>query len=235
MNSKLYSIHVSLKRKQIIFLKHCREVDKNEILLYIYRCSYPNIENRELNDIQKILVLKSLRPDRILNAIQLYITKYLGGQFVEQITTELTLIYKESSPTVPLVFILSSGTDPAYDLYKFADKLRMGKKLYTISLGQGQGPRAELMVQQSVELGNWVFFQNCHLAPSWMTKLETIINNFPDTIHRDFRLWLTSMPTVNFPVSILENSSKITIEPPRGIRVSNNIIVIYSNFTYIKL
>ncbi|KAK0159284.1 hypothetical protein PV328_010180 [Microctonus aethiopoides] len=183
-------------------------------------CSYPNIENKKLDDIQKILVLKALRPDRILNAIQLYVTKYLGGQFVEQITTELTLIYKESSPTVPLVFILSSGTDPASDLYKFADKLQMGKKLYTISLGQGQGPRAELMVQQSVELGNWVFFQNCHLAPSWMTKLETIINNFPDTIHRDFRLWLTSMPTVNFPISILENSNKITIEPPRGVRAN---------------
>jgi hypothetical protein len=32
----------------------------------------------------------------------------------------------------------SAGTDPAADLYKFADKLRFSKKLNAISLGQGQ-------------------------------------------------------------------------------------------------
>ena len=91
--------------------------------------------------------------------MQIYLSKYLGERFVEPQTVELKAIYEESSPTIPLVFVLSTGTDPAAELYKFAEKLRMGKKLHTISLGQGQGPRAELMLQHSTEAGNWVFFQ----------------------------------------------------------------------------
>ena len=47
-------------------------------------------------------------------------------------------MFKDSSPTTPLIFVLSTGTDPAADLYKFAEEMRFSKKLSAISLGQGQ-------------------------------------------------------------------------------------------------
>ena len=147
------------------------------ILFYsFYRSSIPDAWNNRLDDFQKLLVLKCIRPDKVTNAMQMYLSEHLGQQFVEPQTTELTAIYQESSPTIPLVFVLSTGTDPAAELYKFAEKLRMGKKLQTISLGQGQGPRAELMLQQSTEIGNWVFFQvirsryNQLLLPNYTIK-----------------------------------------------------------------
>lgn len=37
--------------------------------------------------------------------------------------------------------------------------MRMSKRLGVISLGQGQGPRAEGMLLQAIEDGSWVFFQ----------------------------------------------------------------------------
>lgn len=62
--------------------------------------------------------------------------------------------------------------------------------------------------------------QNCHLAPSWMPKLEFLVETLlSENIHRNFRLWLTSASSIDFPISILQNSSKITIESPRGIKV----------------
>ncbi|CAB0035010.1 unnamed protein product, partial [Trichogramma brassicae] len=180
----------------------------------------PDKWDQKLDDFQKMLVLKCLRPDKVTISMQHYIIAHLGGRFVDLQSSGLEAIYKESSPTTPLIFVLSSGTDPAAELAKFADKLKMSRKLYSMSLGQGQGPRAELMLKQSIEVGNWLFFQNCHLAPSWLPRLELLVENLPDSTHRDFRLWLTSMPSPAFPVSILQNGSKMTIEPPRGVKAN---------------
>ena len=122
---------------------------------------------------------------------------------------------------MPLIYVLSTGTDPASQLYKFAEAKKFAKKLSVISLGQGQGPLAEKMMMEAMDRGHWVFFQNCHLSPSWMPSLERLIENIsPEFVHRDFRIWLTSMPSIAFPVSVLQNGSKMTMEPPKGIKAN---------------
>ena len=103
-----------------------------------HREDLPGKWNTDLDSFQKLIVLKCLRPDKVTNAMQDYVSANLGQRFIEPQTADLHLVFKDSSPTTPLIFVLSTGTDPAADLYKFADEMRFSKKLSAISLGQGQ-------------------------------------------------------------------------------------------------
>ena len=45
------------------------------------------------------------------------------------------------------MFVLSPGADPMADLMKVAEELRFAKRFEKVSLGQGQGPKAEKCLQ----------------------------------------------------------------------------------------
>ena len=89
-----------------------------------------------------MIVLKSIRLDKITLAVQNFIIEQLGQQFVEPPVFNLAKSYKDSSITTPLIFVLSAGSDPVADFERFAVEMNMTKKVEKISLGRGQGPKA---------------------------------------------------------------------------------------------
>jgi len=45
----------------------------------------------------------------------MYVTEHLGGQFIVPPTFNLAKSFKDSSVTTPMIFVLSTGSDPVSD------------------------------------------------------------------------------------------------------------------------
>lgn len=178
---------------------------------------------------QQLLMLRSIRPDAVVPAIQSFVAYEMGKRFIEVPQFDLEACYNDSKCHTPLLFVLTPGADPMSALYKLAEeKGFIGKKLHAISLGQGQGDIAYQAISEAQDKGTWVCLQNCHLCISWMPTLERLCEELsPDRIQADFRLWLTSEPSKHFPAYILQNGLKMTLEPPKGVRA--NLIGSYSS------
>jgi dynein heavy chain len=177
----------------------------------------------KLDQFQKVILIRSIRLDKMVNMIILYVTEVMGKRFVEPPVPNLSTVYKDSRSDIPIIFVLSAGSDPKSDFDALAAEMQIKTKL-SISLGQGQGKKAEKMIEEVMKttgMGGWVLLQNCHLAATWMPKLESICESFGEhNTHPDFRLWMTSMPTPVFPISVLQNSVKMTLEPPTGLKAN---------------
>jgi len=103
---------------------------------------------------------------------------------------------------------------------KLSDEL--GVRLKATSMGQGQGAKAEKDLQVAVQRGQWILLMNCHLLWRWLHgKLEGFLEKIEEmNPSKDFRLWITTEPTENFPLSILQMSLKVVTEPPNGLKLN---------------
>jgi hypothetical protein len=62
--------------------------------------------------LQRLCMLRALRPDRMTYAILAFIEEKLGPRYVEGRTVEFAKSFEETSPTTPIFFILSPGVNP---------------------------------------------------------------------------------------------------------------------------
>uniref|UniRef100_A0A3B4XCT3 Dynein heavy chain region D6 P-loop domain-containing protein n=1 Tax=Seriola lalandi dorsalis TaxID=1841481 RepID=A0A3B4XCT3_SERLL len=170
------------------------------------------------NALQKMLVVRSLRQDRVSFCVTSFIVNNLGSRFVEPpvLNMKAVSVLEESTCRTPLIFVLSPGVDPTGALLQLAEASGMSKHFHALSLGQGQAPIAKRMIEEGVKNGQWVFLANCHLSLSWMPDLDKLVEQLQvQKPHSNFRLWLSSSPHPDFPITILQAGIKMTTEPPK--------------------
>jgi len=179
---------------------------------------------------EKLLVIRSLRPDRITTALDNFIRKTLpkGDDFVDCDSTlsfnDVVLsAYWDSNTITPIYFILSAGANPVRDVEDLArsQSLDPKKMLHPVALGEGQDVVANNKLDIGHREGHWVMLQNVHLMPDFLTELEKKLELYAaEGSNPGFRLFLSSDPNNAIPIGLLEKSIKLTNEPPQGLRAN---------------
>jgi dynein heavy chain len=91
------------------------------------------------------MVFKSLREEKLLLGIKEFVRKEIGIKYIESPPFDLDGAFRDSTPTSPLIFVLSPGADPIAYLQALAVSKGMDR-LRILSLGQGQGKIAQRLI-----------------------------------------------------------------------------------------
>uniref|UniRef100_A0A4W3HQF7 Dynein heavy chain 9, axonemal n=1 Tax=Callorhinchus milii TaxID=7868 RepID=A0A4W3HQF7_CALMI len=178
--------------------------------------------------LQQLCMMRALRPDRMTYAIRDFVEEKLGSKYVVGRSLDFAVSFEESGPATPMFFILSPGVDPLKDVEKHGKKLGYTfdrGNFYNVSLGQGQEVVAEQALDLAAKEGHWVILQNIHLVAKWLSTLERKLEQDSDGSHQNFRVFISAEPASSaeshiIPQGILENSIKITNEPPTGMHAN---------------
>jgi dynein heavy chain len=74
-----------------------------------HRHPLPQPWQDRLSPFQKLLVLRCLRVDKMEEAVQEFVELNMGRRFIEPPTFNLEESFRGSSPTSPMIFVLSPG------------------------------------------------------------------------------------------------------------------------------
>ena len=191
-------------------------------------CDNSNIEKHfdmpgefcaSLKEFHKLMILKIINPESLIQYIKIVIVKYLGNELGQIPLFTIEELFEMSSFNTPLMLIITPGLDPTNDVKKIGEE--NNKEIVMLSLGQGQSKKALMSIEQCQKRGQWVFLQNLHLVPNFMPNLEQVISSLQNNdreINNGFRLWISCLPENNILPSILVNSLKITVESPSGMK-----------------
>ncbi|XP_012509385.1 PREDICTED: dynein heavy chain 9, axonemal [Propithecus coquereli] len=187
--------------------------------------------------LQRLCMMRAMRPDRMTYAMRNFVEEKLGSKYVVGRALDFASSFEESGPATPMFFILSPGVDPLKDVESQGKKLGYtfnNRNFHNVSLGQGQEVVAEAALDLAAKKGHWVILQNIHLVAKWLGTLEKKLEEHSENRHPDFRVFISAEPAPSpeghiIPQGILENSIKITNEPPTGMHA--NLHKALDNFT----
>merc|ERR1711968_174561 len=167
----------------------------------------------------KLLLVRCLRMDRCQLMSKWYIknTEEMGPKYVEPVTDTMESIVDEMNSSTPVIFLLSTGADPTETIQQLARKRKLPEPA-TVSMGEGQEPVAIKAMQAGAAAGTWVLLQNCELGLELMVTMEDFLTQLREGMESAFRLFITALPDKNFPLGLLQMSTKVTNEPPAGLK-----------------
>nr|CAB3238693.1 dynein heavy chain 8, axonemal-like [Phallusia mammillata] len=181
----------------------------------------------ELTDFQRLLLIKTLRPDRFEPALYSYVTKYIGETPLHDIVStssppvDAETLFRDVTNTLGILVLLPDddepevtsrvSTQPADAIRRLAEKLKV--TMETVTLGDGYQQEATRCIDSALSQDSWALIHGLHLAPEkffedlqiQLARVGNVSRNEGDngsTVTSQgahFQVWMTSKSHASLP------------------------------------
>ncbi|XP_071954985.1 uncharacterized protein [Antedon mediterranea] len=183
--------------------------------------SLPEKMDDVYNPMQRFMILRAFRPDRIMQAATIFVSTVLGKRYVTESLLDLASVLRQSSPTTPILLMYTSEAQLATRLFtEFANKKQT--KTATVFLSgasQNEGRQVRKVLVKAMQEGSWVLLQNGQNAEGLLTGLESFLKeNDTSQDEGTFRLWISAEMTQNISVRLLQYAFRVVVDSPQIMR-----------------
>jgi dynein heavy chain len=195
------------------------------------RLPLPGEWENKCNDVQRLVLINSFRPDRLVFAINIFIGHHFGSKIAALPSFDIELSTLYSSTAMPIILSVAPGTYPLTYIRAFASKKGCADKVSVIALQAHQRDRIAPLIQKGSEQGSWLIFENADFCDGFYNEIEiALVIVQSKKPHSDFRCWIVhSLQSVKISSNLLQHCSKVTLEPPNGLKA--NLDLLYSGFS----
>ncbi|OHT00707.1 Dynein heavy chain family protein [Tritrichomonas foetus] len=198
--------------------------DHQQFTDFINSNSYeiPEIFGSKLDDLQKLLFIKTISPHKLPYFVKMFVNKNLGLDYTKQITPHLSIAHKLSSPNSPILLLLATpNIDARQNVLYLAHKMQMDEKIKVRAMSITESLKVEKELHLAATRGEWIFLEKIENSGKFIEELyTTIIKVCSGSIHPDFRIFLSTHINSKLPPDITFNSVKMIIENADSIRLN---------------
>jgi dynein heavy chain 1 len=164
------------------------------------------------------LVVRALRPDRVIAALETYVMQVLGDRISLHPALDLKEVWeRDSTPNAPIMICSEPGHDASSRVDALASEL--SRPLLSVAMGSAEGiHEAEKSIAIAAKSGAWVLLRNIHLCTEWLTLLEKKLQSMQ--MHSTFRLFLTCEINPKLSTSLLRMSEVLVGAASTGLKAN---------------
>ena len=87
----------------------------------------PEGYNMSLDTFRKLLMIRAWCADRVIPQALNYISERMGSKYAESVILDIEELWMESNPRIPMICLLSMGSDPTNSIEGLAKKFGICK------------------------------------------------------------------------------------------------------------
>ncbi len=174
----------------------------------------------KITSFQRMLIIISLRPDRVKESIERLVRERMGHKFMGSVSFDLPSYVDMSSSCFFLIAVTHSGFDSLDAIKNTAEAMRQDKPHCFPLCGVGDETVFDV-VEQAIMDGGWVILENFGLASkSWVARFCALLNGLKDTVpsHSSFRLWLICKSDHPPPEQVIRCGLVVRCMHPLGLK-----------------